>query len=101
MIVSMINPSDVHSISEFKRNTPAYLKRLKRTGRPEVLTTNGESAVVVQDSKAYERQMLELEQRRLEVLMLEGLAGEARPTTPDELRSRLRSHAVAIRRAGK
>lgn len=88
----MIKPSDVHPISEFKRNTPAYLKRLKRTGRPEVLTTNGESAVVVQDAGAYERQMLELEQRRIEVLMFEALAGDARETSPADLRSRLRSH---------
>src|SRR5690242_21392821 len=47
--------NDIHSLSHFKRNTPALMKRLKETGNPIVLTVNGKAEVVVQDAAAYQR----------------------------------------------
>jgi len=51
----MIRPEDIGSLTDFSRNTKAHLKRLKRTGRPELLTVNGKAEVVVQNASAYER----------------------------------------------
>jgi hypothetical protein len=51
----MINLKDIHSLSEFQRNTRAHLEHLKRTGRPEVLTIRGQAELVVQDAAAYQR----------------------------------------------
>lgn len=51
----MIRPEDIGSLTDFSRNTKAHLKRLKRTGRPELLTVNGKAEVVVQSAVAYER----------------------------------------------
>jgi prevent-host-death family protein len=51
----MIRPEDIGSLTDFSRNTKAHLKRLKRTGRPEMLTVNGKAEVVVQSASAYER----------------------------------------------
>lgn len=48
---------DVDSLSSFKRNTPAFLKRLKKTGNPVVLTINGKPALVVQDPASYQQLM--------------------------------------------
>ena len=45
----MIQLADIHSLSDFQRNTKEHLQRLKRSGRPEVLTVNGKAEVVVQD----------------------------------------------------
>jgi prevent-host-death family protein len=52
---AMIRPEDIGSLTDFSRNTKAHLKRLKRTGRPELLTVNGKAEVVVQSAVAYER----------------------------------------------
>jgi len=57
----MIRPEDIGSLTDFQRNTQAHLKRLKRTGRPELLTINGKAEVVVQNASAYQRLIESLE----------------------------------------
>jgi prevent-host-death family protein len=47
--------NDIDSLTNFKRKTPEYLKRLHKTGDPVVLTVNGKAEVVVQDAEAYQR----------------------------------------------
>ena len=51
----MIRPEDIGSFTDFARNTKAHLQRLRRTGRPELLTVNGKAEVVVQNAAAYQR----------------------------------------------
>ena len=51
----MIRPEDIGSLTDFARNTKAHLRRLRRTGRPELLTVNGKAEVVVQNAAAYQR----------------------------------------------
>jgi PHD/YefM family antitoxin component YafN of YafNO toxin-antitoxin module len=46
---------DIDSLSSFKRNTPEFVSRMKRTGEPIVLTINGKAELVVQDAEAYQR----------------------------------------------
>lgn len=50
----MIALADIRSLTDFQRNTKAHLKRLKATGRPEVLTVNGKAELIVQNAAAYE-----------------------------------------------
>ena len=50
----MVNISDIRSLTDFQRNTKAHLRRLKSTGRPEVLTVNGRAELIIQDAAAYE-----------------------------------------------
>ena len=50
----MIALQDIRSLTDFQRNTKSHLKRLKSTGRPEVLTVNGKAELIVQDAAAYE-----------------------------------------------
>jgi prevent-host-death family protein len=45
----------INSLSNFKRNTPEFIRQLKETGRPVVLTINGKAEVVVQDTASYQR----------------------------------------------
>jgi PHD/YefM family antitoxin component YafN of YafNO toxin-antitoxin module len=60
---------DIQSLSNFKRNTPEFLRQLKETGRPVVLTINGKAELVVQDSASYQK-LLQLADRaeRMEAL---------------------------------
>jgi prevent-host-death family protein len=46
---------DIHSLTDFKKHTPDFLKQLKDTGEPVVLTINGKAALVVQDAASYQR----------------------------------------------
>lgn len=57
----MIRPEDIGSLTDFHRNAKAHLKRLRRSGRPELLTVNGRAEVVVQDASAYQRLIETLE----------------------------------------
>jgi prevent-host-death family protein len=40
------------SLTDFQRNAKAYLERIRRSGRPIVLTVNGKAAAVVHDARA-------------------------------------------------
>ena len=46
---------DIQSLTDFKRKTPEFLRRLKETGHPVVLTINGKAELVVQDAASYQR----------------------------------------------
>lgn len=52
----MINLSkDIHSLTNFKRNTTEFVQRLKQTKHPVVLTVNGKAELVVQDAASYQK----------------------------------------------
>ena len=44
---------DIHSMTTFKRNSAGLMKRIKKTGRPLVLTVKGKAEAVVLDAAAY------------------------------------------------
>ena len=46
---------DIHSLSDFKRNTSEFLDRMRGNGHPVVLTINGKAELVVQDAESYQR----------------------------------------------
>ena len=50
----MINLRDIQSLTEFQRKSRETIARLKRTGRPAILTVNGQAEIVVQDAEAYQ-----------------------------------------------
>jgi len=54
--------NDIDSLSQFKRNTPEFIRRLKAEGRPVVLTVNGKAELVVQDAASYQR-LVEIAER--------------------------------------
>lgn len=45
---------DIHPLSDFRRRTTAFIRKLKETGRPMVLTLNGRPEVVVLDAASYQ-----------------------------------------------
>jgi PHD/YefM family antitoxin component YafN of YafNO toxin-antitoxin module len=64
---------DIHSLSDFQRNTKEHILRLKESGRPEVLTVNGKAEVVVQAADAYQKILEALEQLETTVGIRQGL----------------------------
>lgn len=70
---------DIRPLSEFQRNTLASIRRLNKSGRPEVLTRNGKASVVVQDAVAYQKLLAEVEEARTVAAIHSAERGEGMP----------------------
>jgi len=46
---------DIQSLTTFRRRSGDFMKQLKRSKRPVVLTVKGKAAAIVQDAEAYQR----------------------------------------------
>ena len=46
---------DIQSLTTFRRRSGDFLKHLKKSKRPIVLTVKGKAAAIVQDAAAYQR----------------------------------------------
>src|SRR5712692_8690359 len=68
MALDLVN---IHSLSDFQRNAKDHIRKLKRSGKPAVLTVNGEAEVVVQSAEAYQKLLDDRE-------LLEGIRGIGR-----------------------
>jgi prevent-host-death family protein len=58
----MVNlTEDIHPLTDFKRDTATFLKRMRRSKRAVVLTVNGKAELVVQDASSYQEMLDRLE----------------------------------------
>jgi prevent-host-death family protein len=46
---------DIQSLTTFRRRSGDFMKHLKKSKRPVVLTVKGKAAAIVQDAEAYQR----------------------------------------------
>jgi prevent-host-death family protein len=46
---------DIQSLTTFRRRSGDFMKQIRKSKRPVVLTVNGKAAAVVQDAEAYQR----------------------------------------------
>ena len=53
---------DIQSLSTFKRDTAKFVRQMKKTKAPVVLTVNGKAELVVQDADSYQ-ELLEAKDR--------------------------------------
>ena len=83
---------DIDSLSNFKRKTSDFVRRLKKNGHPVVLTVNGKPEVVVQDAASYQKMLESVERLETMEAIKEGLAdfaaGKSKSAT--EVHARLR-----------
>jgi prevent-host-death family protein len=97
--------TDIDSLTNFKRQTAAYVKQLRKSGAPVVLTINGKAEVVVQDAAAYRRlvdRAAQAEREETVVALREALkdveAGRTKPARA-ALRRLARKHGIPKRDA--
>ena len=97
----MIQPTNISPITDFKRNTPDFVKRLKKSGLPEVLTIDGRGALVVQDATAYQRLLDIVERAEAVAGIRRGLADleSGRTMSLEEFEERLRRRMKSDRKA--
>jgi prevent-host-death family protein len=60
----MFKAAAIKPLSDFVRNTKSHIEHLKFTHEPQILTVNGEAAIVVQDAASYEKMAALAEQAR-------------------------------------
>ena len=79
----MIDVEDIHSLSDFQRNTKRYVRKLKTSGKPAVLTVNGGAELVVQSAKACQKLLEDKDLldglRRISRGLEQARRGEGRP----------------------
>lgn len=79
----MLDVRQIHSLTDFIRHHKAYLKRLKETHTPEVLTVNGKAELVVLDVESFQALMEKIDRAETIEAIKEGLAaadrGEVKP----------------------
>jgi PHD/YefM family antitoxin component YafN of YafNO toxin-antitoxin module len=46
---------DIQPLTTFRRQSGAFLRQIKKSKRPVVLTVNGKAAAIVQDAGAYQK----------------------------------------------
>jgi prevent-host-death family protein len=46
---------DIQSLTTFRRRSGDFMKQLKKSNRPVVLTVKGKAEAIVQDAEAYQR----------------------------------------------
>lgn len=68
----MIRPSDIHSITDFQRNTKSYVEQVTQSKNPIAITINGSAQVIVVDAASYQQTMDELEEARFVKAIREG-----------------------------
>jgi prevent-host-death family protein len=79
----MISVKDIQSLTDFKRNTAEYVKKIKKSKKPLVLTVNGKAEIVVQDAAAYQAILERIERAEAAEAIRKGMEsferGEGRP----------------------
>ncbi len=79
----MISLEDIQSLTDFKRNTAEFVKKIKKSGNPLVLTVNGKAEIIVQDAKAYQEMLERIERAEAVAAIRKGMEeferGESRP----------------------
>lgn len=90
----MISLKDIQSLTDFKRNTAEYVKKIKKSKNPLVLTVNGKAEIVVQDAEAYQAMLERIERAEVVAAIRKGMdefeRGEGRPARQalEELRQK-------------
>ena len=74
----MISLRDIHSLSDFQRNTREFLKQIKENKNPVVLTVNGKAEVVIQDAESYQVMLERLERAETLAAIRKGMEEFAR-----------------------
>ena len=46
---------DIQSLTTFRRRSADFMKQLKKSKRPVILTVKGKAAAIVQDAESYQR----------------------------------------------
>lgn len=98
----MIQAQNIHSLTDFQRNSAAHVRSLRRTGLPEVLTVKGRAELVVQAADAYQALLTKLELYESAMAINRGLrdAAEGKASPLSEFDQRMRAKFMTAGQEG-
>lgn len=92
--------NEIYSLSDFQRNTKKHIQRLKKKGRPEVLTVKGKDELVVINAAAFEAMQQDIDYKdgveKIRVGLTQAAEGKLMPA--DQAFAEIREN---IRKAAK
>jgi prevent-host-death family protein len=89
MKISIAN--DIEPLSEFRKKSADFIKRLKKEKQPIVLTQHGKSAAVLMDVSEYERFTKKMEMLE-DLLEAKQQVEQDKTYSMDEAKKRIESH---------
>lgn len=89
MNISIAN--DIEPLSEFRKKSADFVKRLKKEKQPIVLTQHGKSAAVLMDVSEYERFTKKMEMLE-DLLEAKQQVEQGKTYSMDEAKKRIESH---------
>lgn len=89
MNISLTN--DIEPLSEFRKRSADFMKRLKKDKQPIVLTQHGKSAAVLMDVSEYERFTKKMEMLE-DLLEAKQQVEQGKTYSMDEAKKRIESH---------
>lgn len=89
MKISLTN--DIEPLSEFRKKSADFVKRLKKEKQPIILTQHGKSAAVLMDVSEYERFTKKMEMLE-DLLEAKQQVEQGKTYTLDEARKRIDNH---------
>jgi len=87
---------DIHSLSDFKRQTAKFRTRMKKTGNPVILTINGKAEMIVQDAASYQRLLERAEHAEMAEFLRESRADIENGRTEPALEALERGGTLAL-----
>jgi prevent-host-death family protein len=90
---------DIQSLTDFKKNTPDFVRQMKETGEPIVLTINGKAELVVQDAESYQKLLDLAEEARVVEGIRRGLedVNAGRTLSLDAFKEHVRkTHGISV-----
>jgi prevent-host-death family protein len=82
---------DIEPLSEFRKKSADFVKRLKKDKQPIILTQHGKSAAVLMDVSEYERFTKKLEMLE-DLLEAKQQVEQGKTYTMDQARERIEKH---------
>jgi hypothetical protein len=76
-----IQLDQIYSLTEFQRNSKDHIRRMKKSGQPQVLTINGKAELVVQDAASYQKLLDAIDHAEAIVAIQRGLEAHRRGNT--------------------
>jgi PHD/YefM family antitoxin component YafN of YafNO toxin-antitoxin module len=100
----MLDVKEIHSLTDFTRNTREMVGRIKKTKKPLVLTVNGKAEVIVQDAIAYQELLEHIEKLEAIEGIRQGLESmrQGKGKTLEQFKEEMsKKHGLPLTRPGK
>lgn len=96
----MIPSQNTYALSDFQRRPASHVRRLRKSGLPEVLTVKGRAELIVQTAAAYQALLNRLEMYESAIATARGLKNiaQSRSATLDDFHRRMKSRFPSLKK---